>query len=280
MLYYPIYSNIRLHQFSSYIVFNIQIIATFFVICIISFSSVGDESDKVTTDPNDFKTSKYEDQIYDPLEPINRVIFSFNNVADRIILEPVAKGYKKLPSPVQSGINNFLSNLRAPLVVVNQILQGQSKNATESTGRFLINSTVGVLGLFDVADKIGLEEKEEDFGQTLATWGVGDGFYVVLPIFGPSNVRDTTGMILTYVTDPVNAYFVNENEAWVIPLRTATNAIDQRSRIIDEVNAIRDNSVDYYAAVKSSYYQNRKAAIENVDDSELTPLPLISIEFE
>ena len=237
-------------------------------------------SDQVKTDSDDFETTTVEDEIYDPLERVNRAIFSFNNAADKIILEPVAKGYKKLPSPIQSGISNFLSNLRMPLVVVNQLLQGQGKNAVESTGRFLVNSTAGVLGLIDVADRIGLEEKEEDFGQTLATYGVGDGFYVVLPLFGPSNVRDTTGMIMTMLTDPVNAYAVREGEGWLVPTRTGANAIDQRSKIIDEVNALRNNSLDYYAAVRSSYYQNRKAAINNTDDDVLTPLPLISIEFE
>ena len=252
-----------------------------FVIFIsVSFNLYGAASDQVSAEPDDYKTSKIEDEIYDPIEPINRAIFSFNNAADRIVLEPIANGYRKLPSPVQSGISNFLSNLRTPLVVVNQMLQGQSGNAVQSTGRFLVNSTIGLFGLLDVADKFGLEEKEEDFGQTLATWGVGDGFYIVLPLFGPSNLRDTTGMVMTMMTDPMNAYFVSEGEAWMVPMRTAVNAVDQRSKIIDEVNALRDNSVDYYAAVRSSYYQNRKAAINNVDDSELTPLPLISIEFE
>ena len=250
------------------------------IIFLFSFNLYGAASDQVNTNPDDFETSQIEDEVYDPIEPINRAIFSFNNVADQIVLEPIAKGYKKLPSPIQSGISNFLSNLRAPLVVVNQILQGQSQNAIQSTGRFLVNSTVGVFGLFDVADKIGLEEKEEDFGQTLATWGIGDGFYIVLPLFGPSNLRDTTGMVMTMITDPINAYAVSEGEGWIVPMRTAANAVDQRSKIIDEVNALRDNSIDYYAAVRSSYYQNRKAAINNVDDSELTPLPLISIEFE
>jgi len=245
-----------------------------------NYNLLASESDQVNTQPDDFETSKVEDEIYDPFEPVNRAIFSFNNVADRVVLEPVAKGYKKLPSPIQSGISNFLSNLRAPLVVVNQLLQGQGENAIQSSGRFIINSTVGLLGIFDVAEKIGIEEKEEDFGQTLATWGVGDGFYIVLPLFGPSNIRDTSGMLITMVTDPINAYAVSEGEAWLVPMRTAANAVDQRSKIIDEVNALRDNSVDYYAAVRSSYYQNRKAAIANVDDSELTPLPLISIEFE
>ena len=279
MLYCLIYINIKLHQIRSFMTF----IKYFIIICSIVLYSVVSpctESDKVTTSSGEFETSYFEDEIYDPFEPINRAIFSFNNVADKIILEPAAKGYKKLPSPIQSGIGNFLSNLKMPLVIVNQILQGQGSNAVESTGRFIVNTTAGIFGLIDVADKVGLEEKEEDFGQTLAKWGVGDGFYIVLPIFGPSNVRDTTGIILTYVTDPINAYAVNEGEAWILPVRTATNAVDQRSKIIDEVNALRDNSVDYYAAVRSAYYQNRKAAILDINDNELTPLPLISIEFE
>jgi phospholipid-binding lipoprotein MlaA len=251
-----------------------------FLLLSINSNASSTESDKVYTDSEDFKTSTYEDKIYDPFEPINRAIFSFNNVADKIILEPTAKGYKKLPSPIQKGVSNFLNNLKLPLVVVNQVLQGQFQNASNSTGRFLINSTAGIFGLVDVADNMGLEKKQEDFGQTLAKWGLGDGFYVVLPIFGPSNLRDTAGMILTYTTDPVNAYAVSQNETWLLPARTATNAIDQRSRIIDEVNALRNNSLDYYAAVRSSYYQNRKAAILNTDDNTQTPLPLISIEFE
>ena len=249
-------------------------------IIFISNSILAIESDSVKTNSEDFETTSFEDEIYDPLENINRAIFSFNNVADKLILEPTAKGYKKLPSPIQSGIGNFLSNLKMPLVIVNQLLQGQVKNATESTGRFVVNTTAGVFGLIDVADKVGLEKTNEDFGQTLASWGVGDGFYLVLPIFGPSNLRDTAGMILTYTTDPISMYAVNEGESWILPLRTTTNAIDQRSKIIDEVNALRDNSLDYYAAVRSSYYQNRKAAISNIDDRNETPLPLISIEFE
>ena len=143
-----------------------------------------------------------------------------------------------------------------------------------------ISPTVGLVGIVDVATKIGLEEKDEDFGQTFATWGIGDGFYVVLPIFGPSNVRDALGTALTYTLDPTNAFLVSEGEAWAVPLRATVNAIDYRSKIIAEVNALRNNSVDFYAAVRSSYYQNRKAAIKNVDKSELTPVPIISVEFE
>ena len=252
----------------------------FVVIFFVAHNLYGAASDEVKTEPDDFQTSEQTDEVYDPLEPINRAIFSFNNIADKIVLEPVAKEYKSLPSPIQSGVSNFLSNLRTPLVVFNQLLQGQGKNAFESSSRFVVNSTLGIFGLIDVADKMGIEEKEEDFGQTLATWGIGDGFYIVLPLFGPSNLRDTSGMILTMMTDPINAYAVSEGQAWIVPMRTAVNAVDQRSKIIDEVNALRNNSVDYYAAVRSSYYQNRNAAISNEDDSELTPLPLISIEFE
>ena len=258
----------------------IQTILTFLLLLSIPNVIFAAASDEVKTSSADFETTTFEDEIYDPIEGINRAIFSFNNVADRIELEPIAKGYKKLPTTMQKGIGNFLNNLKLPLVVVNQILQGQIENASNSTGRFLVNSTVGLLGLVDVADKIGLEQTQEDFGQTLAKWGVGDGFYLVLPIFGPSNLRDTSGMLLTYATDPINAYAVQQNETWILPVRTATNAIDQRSQIIDEVNALRNNSLDYYASVRSSYYQNRKASILNTDDNAQTPLPLISIEFE
>ena len=246
----------------------------------ISFNVFAGASDEVKTNSGDFDTTVYEDEIYDPFEGVNRVIFNFNNTADKLLLEPVAKGYKKLPSPIQSGVGNFINNLKLPLAALNQLFQGQGKNAIESSGRFIVNSTIGIFGIIDVADNIGLDQKEEDFGQTLATLGVGDGFYIVLPLFGPSNLRDTTGMVLAMFTDPINAYATSQGEAWAIPMRTGANAIDQRSQIIDEVNALRYNSVDYYAAVRSSYYQNRKAAIMNTDDDVLTPLPLISIEFE
>ena len=125
---------------------NIKRLSYVIIIFLFSNNLYGAASDEVKTDSSDFETSKFEDEIYDPIEPFNRAIFSFNNAADKIILEPVSKGYKKLPSPIQSGISNFLSNLRMPLVFVNQLLQGQGKNASESAGRFLVNSTIGVFG--------------------------------------------------------------------------------------------------------------------------------------
>tara|TARA_B100000029_G_scaffold139343_1_gene134438 strand:- start:3543 stop:4340 length:798 start_codon:yes stop_codon:yes gene_type:complete len=238
------------------------------------------EENSIEITSSDYNTTPFDQEIFDPFEPVNRVVFKFNNVADRVVLEPIAKGYRKLPSPVQTGVGNFFSNLKLPIIIINQFLQGQFKNAASSTGRLVVNTTIGIGGLVDVAERIGLEEKDEDFGQTLAVWGVNEGPYIILPIFGPSNLRDTTGMFITSLTDPTNLYLADQGEAEWIAVRTAGTAVDQRSKIIDEVNTLRENSIDYYAAVRSSYYQNREAAIKNRDDTELTPVPLISVEFE
>ncbi|PPR44212.1 MAG: putative phospholipid-binding lipoprotein MlaA [Alphaproteobacteria bacterium MarineAlpha5_Bin11] len=236
--------------------------------------------ESIENESSDYEKSMYNEEIYDPFEPVNRVIFKFNNVADKIVLEPVSKGYRKLPAPVQTGVGNFFNNLKLPLVIFNQFLQGQFGNAAGSAGRLVINSTVGLGGLVDVAEKFGLEQQEEDFGQTLATWGVGDGPYLVLPIFGPSNLRDAAGLVVSSATDPVNVYLADQGEGEWIVYRTTGNAVNQRARIIDEVNTLRENSVDYYSAVKSAYHQNRYAAIRDRDDDQLTPIPVISVEFE
>ena len=262
-------------------IFRDLLIVSFLLISICSVSKADEKTtDQVKADASDYNTTAYNEEIYDPFEPINRVVFKFNNVADRLVLEPAAKGFRKLPSPVQTGIGNFLSNLKLPIVIINQFLQGQFGNAASSTGRLIVNTTIGIGGLIDVADRVGLEEKEEDFGQTLATWGFGSGPYIVLPIFGPSNLRDTAGIIVSAGTDPTNIYLANQNEEWLIPVRTSVHAVERRSKIIEEVNTLRTHSVDYYASVRSSYSQNRDAAIKNRDDTQLTPLPVISVEFE
>ena len=194
-------------------IFRDLLIVSFLLISICSVSQADEKTtDQVKADASDYNTTAYNEEIYDPFEPINRVVFKFNNVADRLVLEPAAKGFRKLPSPVQTGIGNFLSNLKLPIVIINQFLQGQFGNAASSTGRLIVNTTVGIGGLIDVADRVGLEEKEEDFGQTLATWGIGNGPYIVLPIFGPSNLRDTAGIIVSAGTDPTNIYLSNQNE--------------------------------------------------------------------
>ncbi len=138
-------------------------------------------------------TPPHED-VSDPLEPVNRVIDSFNDKVDRAILKPTAQGYEKVvPATARSSVTNFFANLNEPLVVVNQLLQGKGKEGVSDTGRFLVNSTIGLLGLFDPASQMGLTRHDEDFGQTFGRWGIGEGWYLVLPILGPSTLRDTAG---------------------------------------------------------------------------------------
>ena len=272
MLYFFLYINITLHQISSFfIMLFLRYITLTFIVFFIHFNLLADEADLVKTNPDDFETSNFEDEIYDPLEPVNRAIFKFNNVADRIVLEPIAKGYRKLPSPVQSGLSNFLSNLRTPLVAVNQILQGQGSNAIETTGRFVVNSTAGVLGLIDVAEKIGLEEKEEDYGQTLATWGVGEGCYLVLPVLGPSTARDTVASVVNFIggdawyniTVDEDTHYVSDFDYYA---SRAMNGIDFRAKNIESFDNLEKNSIDFYASVKSLYIQDRRKRILNSDE--------------
>ncbi len=140
----------------------------------------------------------------DPIEGYNRAMFSFNETVDKAVIKPVAQGYNYVtPQPVQTGVSNFFGNLADIWTSVNNLLQGKPGDALSDAGRVLINSTVGILGLFDVATPMGLEKHEEDFGQTLGRWGVGDGAYVVLPILGPRTVRDTVGLAADIYTDPV-----------------------------------------------------------------------------
>ncbi len=270
-----LYININIHQRLKFMK-NIKKYLLIIFLIFIANNLYAAASDEVSTASQDFETTGVEDEIYDPLEPVNRAIFKFNNVADKVILEPVAKGYKKLPSPVQTGISNFLGNLKMPLVFVNQLLQGQGKNAAESTGRFLVNSTAGVFGLIDVADKIGLEEKEEDFGQTLATWGVGDGFYIVLPLFGPSNLRDMLSLYPDMQMDPI--YYV-ENRSYNIPQPkgelsgysrktlqsaqlTILKTINRESLRIGQYQDLKKDAIELYPFLRDVYEQNRAKLIE------------------
>ena len=131
----------------------------------------------------------------DPLEPLNRAIFSFNLTLDKAILRPIATVYNAaLPDPVRDGVRNFLNNLRTPIILANDVLRGEIGRAGDTVGRFLLNSTLGVGGLFDIASELGFDFHNEDFGQTLAVWGIGEGPYLMLPIFGPSNPRDAVGL--------------------------------------------------------------------------------------
>ena len=196
----------------------------------------------------------------DPWESMNRGIFAFNRVADTYLLRPVAAGYRYVtPQLVRTHLGNFADNLSEPLNGVNALLQGDVVQGVQSFWRFIINSTIGLAGLNDVATVAGIPQRDEDFGQTLAVWGVGSGPYLVLPILGPSSVRDAGGRVGNWVVDPVN-YVVDSNVAIGIAVG---QGIVQRERLIDPIDDIFASSLDPYVSFRSIYQQRRKAQIEN-----------------
>jgi phospholipid-binding lipoprotein MlaA len=200
----------------------------------------------------------------DPLEPLNRGIFAFNDVLDRALIEPVAEVYMKLFPPfIRDAIQHFMQNLRSPLVVANNVLQGDFGGAGVAVARFAINTTAGIGGLVDVASAQGLAYAPEDFGQTLAVWGLGDGFYLVLPLIGPSTLRDTAGMAVDVYADPVRIIAENAEEEWIYYTRVGIEGLDTRARLMKGIKDLRNNSLDYYAAVRSAYAQKRSSLIHD-----------------
>lgn len=200
----------------------------------------------------------------DPLEKMNRAITKFNLAGDRAILAPIARGYTKvLPKPVRNGINNFLANLREPYNVLNNLLQGQLHLAGQDTGRFLINTTLGFFGLNDVASYMGMPRRREDFGQTLAVWGVPAGPHVVLPFLGPSNLRDTAGLIPDFTYS--NAANVDTYPADLT--KTVTGIVDARSQVLG-LEEILDVQSDKYLFLREGYRQRRALAISNGRSSD------------
>ncbi|MBU6474555.1 MAG: VacJ family lipoprotein [Alphaproteobacteria bacterium] len=207
-------------------------------------------------------TAYRSQQIADPIEPVNRFVFGFNDILDRALIEPLAKGYNAvLPQCVRDAVQNFMRNLKSPIIVANDLLQGQVSNAGVATARFVINSTVGIAGLVDVASTKGMKYQDEDFGQTLAAWGVGNGFYLVLPVIGPSTLRDATGTFADAYADPVRLWAYNTDNDWVYYAREGLQGLDERSRLIKPIDDMRRNSLDYYAAARSAYLQHRDAVI-------------------
>lgn len=205
--------------------------------------------------------------VNDPIESFNREVFELNDNLDRNILEPAAEVYRDtLPQQIRDGIQNVLRNLRSPILLANQILQGDIQGAGNVVSRFVINTAVGVGGIVDVAEKNGIPYEDEDFGQTLGVWGVESGPYIVLPLLGPSNPRDFIGFVVDSVADPINILADNQHVGAEVAIsRTSAAIIDTRSRTIEAVQDLRQNSVDYYAAVRSFYNQSREAAIRDGD---------------
>ncbi len=205
-----------------------------------------------------------DSEIYDPLESSNRRTLKVNDALDRAILEPVAKGYRAVtPEAGRTVVRNFLRNLNSPIVIGNELLQGDFKGAGNATARVIINTLAGFGGILDLAAEGGIEHQPEDFGQTLAKWGVGDGLYVMLPLFGPSTLRDASGKLVDSYADPLRIYLFNIDEEHLHYTRLGAGVVSQREDLIEVINDLRKNSFDYYAAIRSAYYQKRQALIND-----------------
>lgn len=200
-------------------------------------------------------TTNQAGDVNDPLESYNRFMYKVNDTADTIIIKPAAKVYDAvLPDPISQGVSNFFSNLNEVTVILNDLLQLKFGQAFQDTGRFVLNSTVGIGGLFDVAGHAGYEKHDEDFGQTLGTWGFGPGPYLVLPIFGPRDFRDTVGLVGDYYTDPVTYV---EGPGAQNAFR-AVRAVDTRSNLLKAEKVLDEAALDEYTYVRDAYLQRRQ----------------------
>ena len=220
-------------------------------------------------------------EIKDCSEKFNRATFAFNQALDGAIFQPVASVYRKLPSPVKSGVSNSLDNLSNLVTIPNNILQGDFKAAGVNTGRFVVNTTLGILGLLDVAQHFGMvKDSKEDYGQTLAAHGVGPGCYIVLPVLGPSTTRDTVASVANFmggdpwynVTVKNDTQYFNELDFYA---SKGASGVDFRAKNFDSIENLEKNSIDFYASVKSLYLQDRqkkilnsKVVVDTQDDSD------------
>lgn len=213
----------------------------------------------------------------DPLESVNRGVYKFNDVTDKAVLKPVATAYKKVtPTPVRKGFSNFFDNLGTLTTVLNDILQLKFANAFSDAGRFVINSTFGLAGFIDVASMDDYPRHQEDFGQTLGYWGVGNGPYLVLPFIGPSTLRDATGRAFdTMSSDPIT-YTHNIGEIRLHNQIRAAQLLDIRTRLLDATDLVDDASLDPYAFMRDAYLQRRASQVQD----GLVPVDLLDGAFD
>ena len=196
----------------------------------------------------------------DPYEPFNRKMFVFNDAVDRVALKPAATAYKKvLPSVVQTGVNNFFGNLSDLWTGANNLLQGKGKDGLSDFARFGLNSTLGLLGVIDIGSDVGLQKHNEDFGQTLGAWGVKSGPYLMLPVFGPSTVRDTAALPLDIKADP----WGYKEPIYIRNSGTALRAIDQRATVLDASNLMEEAALDRYEFIRDGFLQRRESRIQD-----------------
>jgi len=242
-----------------------KILILFIAAALLTFGNVN-----AGTDGENSLSKKNSGEINDCFEKVNRGIFAFNQGLDAALFEPLAKGYRKLPVPIRHGTSNVLDNLSTLMTIPNNLLQGEIQKAGQNTVRFVVNTTLGILGIFDPASGMGFATLEkEDYGQTLGSWGVGEGCYLVLPILGPSTVRDTVGMIGGTVAggDPWYNVTVKNDTQYFTDFdyygTRATSGIDFRAKNIESFDNLEKNSMDFYASVRSLYLQDRKLKIAN-----------------
>jgi len=201
----------------------------------------------------------------DPLEPFNRGVYEVNRVVDGLIVKPAAQIYRGVvPEEGRQAVRNVLDNLDAPVILANDLLQGEFDRAGVTLQRFVINTTFGVLGVFDAAQDFGLEKHDEDFGQTLAVWGVEEGFFLFVPLLGPSNPRDLVGVVVdSLVIDPWGHIARANDLEWVSYTRLGLNVVDQRSRVLDTLDEIERTQLDPYIYIREAYRQRRSSEIRN-----------------
>lgn len=214
----------------------------------------------------------------DPVELLNRFVFAFNDAVDVTLFQPASALYRfVLPEEVRDSVRNFMRNISSPVILANDLLQGEWDRAEATTTRFFVNTTIGLAGLFDVADDMGYEYHDEDFGQTLATYGAGEGMYLVLPFLGPSNLRDGAGLVVDSFLDPLT--YILSSEAAIA--RRGISAVDTRSRNIEVVEDLKRDSIDYYARIRSLYRQRRESEISNgVEEDDFLRPGLTSLPIE
>lgn len=194
----------------------------------------------------------------DPVEGFNRAMFAFNEGLDKAVLKPVAQGYDAvLPTPAQTGVSNFFGNIRDVFIGVNNLFQGKVPEAASDLGRVVVNSTVGILGLIDWATDMGLEKHDEDFGQTFGRWGAGPGAYVVVPVFGPRNVRDTVGLVADVAVDPV----ANMNNVAARNTLMVTRLVSDRAELLPADKVIEEAALDKYSYIRDAYLQRRRSLV-------------------
>jgi phospholipid-binding lipoprotein MlaA len=215
------------------------------------------------------------EQTNDPLEPTNRVFFAINNGLDTVILKPAAQAYAYVvPDPVRNGIHNFLSNLGTPVQLGNDMLEGKPRRAGDTTMRFLINTTVGVFGIFDVAKGWGYPDHDADFGMTLASWGVPEGPFLFLPVLGPSDPRDAVGFGVDQAADPFGWVGKGSLVTAAHWSRFGLNAVDQRSRVLGAIDSIKKTALDPYATFRSLYRQHRQSEIDTMKNDDRHTIPV------